>query len=199
MLMEQLKELEDARSYHGKEYLLHDILYCTILALLSGAKGYTDIGRFIEVHFEKLKKFLGLKWRRPPDPSAIRKIIIRVDAAELEKVFRSDAANLIESKTIVQSSEQEHNATKQICFDGKSLRGSFSHLHDKRAKGVFSAFAAGNKIVLAHMDLGDDKEHEIPALQQFLLSLNLRGVIVTADAMHCQKKLSNVQKKPEQF
>ena len=40
MLLERLKEIEDSRSYHGKEYLLHHILYFTVLALLSNAKKY---------------------------------------------------------------------------------------------------------------------------------------------------------------
>ena len=34
-----------------------------------------------------------------------------------------------------------------------------------------------------------DKDSEIPALATFFESMDLKDVIVTADAMHCQKKL----------
>lgn len=189
MLLERLKEVEDPRSYHGREYLLHHILYFTVLALLSNAKTYSDVARFIKGHFERLKTLFGLKWRRAPDETAIRKILVRLDPASIEAVFRDDAAH--------QAQTVEPGACRHICFDGKSLRGSFSHVQDKRAEAVFSAFSACQQVVLAHIALGDDKGHEIPALQAFLLSLNLRDVIVTADAMHCQKKHSRARGRRE--
>ena len=123
-----------------------------------------------------------MKWHQIPDVSAIRKIIVGVDPLEIERVFRLDAARL----------EAESSGTaKHICFDGKTLRGSFSHTKDKRAERVFNAFSAHSSLVLAHIPLGSDKDHEIGAFQQFLLDLNLKDVVVTADAIHCQKKHLN--------
>ena len=81
---------------------------------------------------------------------------------------------------------------KHLCFDGKSLNGSFLHVHDKRAMHVFQVFAAHSQIILAHVPL-DDKDSEIPAFQELLITLDLKGCLLTADAMHCQKKLSSVQ------
>jgi hypothetical protein len=183
MLLEQLRQITDPRSYHGREYRHHHILYFTILALLSNAKGYVDIARFIESHFEELQKLFHLKWRRCPDASAIRKIIVCLDGTDVERVFRADAEQL-NTKTRADSG----GSFQQICFDGKTLCGSFSHTKDKRAQGVFSAFSACKQLVLAHIPLGE-KNHEIEALQTFLLSLNLKDVIVTADAIHCQKNI----------
>jgi hypothetical protein len=182
MLLEQLKQITDPRSYHGREYRHHHIIYFTILALLSNAKSYVDIARFIAAHFDMLKKLFHLKWRRFPDPSAIRKIIVALDPQDVERVFRADAEQLSE-KTQADS----EGSFQQICFDGKALCGSFSHTKNKRSQGVFSAFSACKHLVLAHIPLGE-KNHEIEALQTFLLSLNLKDVIVTADAIHCQKK-----------
>ena len=78
MLLETLKKIEDQRRPEGREYYLHDVLYISTLALLSGAKGYTDIERFMSTHFDTLKMMLKLKWRRVPHFSAIRKIIVGV-------------------------------------------------------------------------------------------------------------------------
>lgn len=178
MLLSLLEELTDIRSYHGKEYKLHHILYFSVLAILSNAKSYTEVATFIRVNFAFLKEHFGLKWRHAPDPSAICKIIVGVDATELEAIFQKDAERL----------EAPSQAFKQICFDGKTLCGSFSHTKDKRAVSVFSAFAAHNQLVLAHLPLETTKDHEIPALQKFLLNLNLKDIVVTADALHCQKK-----------
>ncbi|CAO5682234.1 MAG: hypothetical protein HEEMFOPI_01634 [Holosporales bacterium] len=41
--------------------------------------------------------------------------------------------------------------------------------------------------VKKYMPLNSDKDHEIPALQEFLQSLDLKGVVITTDALHYQK------------
>jgi hypothetical protein len=51
----------------------------------------------------------------------------------------------------------------------------------------FAAFSHFDKIILANSPLETEKDHEIQALQEFLLSLNLKGIIVTADALHRKK------------
>jgi DDE_Tnp_1-associated len=176
MLINALKEIEDPRSYHGKEYQLWQILLVSILSILSNGKTYTDIRIFLDVHYGKLNAIFKFKWRQLPDESAIRKIIVRVDPAHIEEVFRRYALkNKVEGR-------------RHICFDGKALNGSFSHTRDKRAFHVFSAFCANSQIVLAHIPLAEDKDHEIQAFQEFIMSLDLKGVVITADAIHCQKK-----------
>jgi hypothetical protein len=182
MLIQSLKEIEDPRSYHGKEYQLWQILLVSVLSILSNGKTYNDIRTFLDVHYEKLNAIFKLNWRQLPDPSAIRKIIVRVPAEEIERVFRSHAA------------QHESEGKQHICFDGKSLNGSFSHTRDKRAARVFSAFCVNNQIILAHVPLPEDKNHEIPAFQDFIMSLDLKDVVITADAIHCQKKHLSVQK-----
>lgn len=191
MLLDQLKKITDPRSYHGREYRHYDILYFTILAILSNAKTYADVATFIRVNFHDLKAHFNLKWRHAPDQSAIRKIIVALDPEEVESIFRSDAQEL--------EIKGDSNEFKHICFDGKALRGSFSHTKNKRAQGIFSAFAAHSQLVLARIPLQSKKDHEIPAMQQFLLDLDLKDVVVTADALHCQKKLLTVPKSQKPF
>ncbi len=88
MLIDLLKQIDDPRSFHGKEYQLHHILLFTILAILANAKTYTDVATFIKVHYDRLKHIFKLKWRHPPDVSAIRKIIVCVDPAIPEITIR---------------------------------------------------------------------------------------------------------------
>ena len=75
-----------------------------------------------------------------------------------------------------------------IALDGKTLRGSFDHMEDKKAAQVLSAFASQSAIVLAHSEI-DVKSNEIPAAQQMIAELGLTGVVFTADALHCQKNI----------
>lgn len=51
-------------------------------------------------------------------------------------------------------------------------------------------------IVTAYIDTGislmqktvEDKTNEIPAVQELIEILDVKGMIITADAMHCQKE-----------
>ncbi len=184
-LLNILMTIPDRRHAEGREYRLEHILYFSVIALLSNAKGFSDITRFIEEHFDTLKSLFKLKWRRCPTVSAIQKIIVGVDPVAFAKTFE-EAASKSKGFSKVDE-EQPLTQRKQVCFDGKTLRGSFSHTKDKRAQQVFQVFATHSQLILAHLPL-EDKDSEIPALQEFLGRLNLKGCIVTADALHCQKK-----------
>jgi hypothetical protein len=183
-LLEVLKTIEDHRDPHGREYKLSEILFITILAILSNSKTYTDIERFMQEHFETLKRVFDLKWRRVPHFSSIRDIIVGIEPKKLEEAFR------LYSSRVDAAIDAD---VRHICFDGKALNGSFSHTKDKRALIIFNVFAKHSLLTLAHLPV-EEKTNEIGVFQEFLVSLNLRDVIVTADAMHCQKKLLNVQR-----
>ncbi len=183
-LIDVLKTIEDHRDPHGREYKLWEILLVSILAILSNSKTYTDIERFMLVHFDALKIIFGLKWRRVPHFSSIRDIIVGIDPERLESAFRLYSTR---ADAAIDTND------RHICFDGKALNGSFSHTKDKRALMIFNVFAKHSLLTLAHVPV-EEKTNEIGAFQAFLISLNLKDVVVTADAMHCQKKLLHVQK-----
>ena len=75
-----------------------------------------------------------------------------------------------------------------IALDGKTLRGSFDHMNDRKATQTLTAFASSSALLLAHTQI-EEKTNEIPAAQQMIHDLGLTGVIFTADALHCQKNL----------
>jgi hypothetical protein len=75
-----------------------------------------------------------------------------------------------------------------IALDGKTLRRSFDHLNDKAAAHVLSAFAGEAALILAHQEVRDAPD-EVPAAQALIGDLGVRGVLFTADALHCQKNL----------
>jgi hypothetical protein len=60
---------------------------------------------------------------------------------------------------------------------------------DENSKRIFNVFDAAAELIVAHAPLESDKDHEIPTFQSMLQTLILEGIILTADAMHCQKKL----------
>ena len=176
-----LATIRDPRRAEGKLYQLPHVLLFSILAMVSGANSYRGIRTFIKVHRRKLNKAFKISWKRPPAHTAIRYILQGLTAADVEKAFREHAACL-------NLGVAGANA-RVVAFDGKTLRGSFDNFKDAKAKQVLSAFAVDTALVLAHVEI-DDKSNEIPAVQKLLGELDLADLIVTCDAMHCQKKHS---------
>jgi len=80
--------------------------------------------------------------------------------------------------------------TGQIMLDGKAIR----------ATDAIRTIEKMMNIVTAYTDTGislwqktvDSKSNEIPAVQELIAMLNVEGMVVTADAMHCQKETAEI-------
>jgi hypothetical protein len=187
-LLDLLTEVPDPRRGQGQMYKLPHVLLFSILSIVTGGNSYRGIVTFIDVHLRRLNEAFGLTWKRAPAHTAIRYILKGLDPAEVEAVFRRDAARL---QTACATPGQA-----SIALDGKTLRGSFDKFRDRAAAQVLSAFATDTSLVLAHVDIAE-KSNEIPAAQALLAELGIpRGTIVTLDALHCQKNISRSQSRP---
>jgi len=195
-LLDVLADVPDPRRAQGQLYKLPHVLLFAILAIVTGCNSYRgverrrspDIVTFIDVHRRGLNAAFSLQWKRAPAHTAIRYILQGLDPAGVEAAFRRHAALL-----------QAARATPgqgSVALDGKTLRGSFDKFHDRAAAQVLSAFATDTALVLAHIDIAE-RSNEIPAAQALLAELGLApGAIVTLDALHCQKNISQSQQKP---
>jgi len=97
---------------------------------------------------------------------------------DLEAAFRCHARDL--------SAGDVPSMPRTVALDGKTLRGSFDHLTDRKAVHVLSAFASDAALVLAHQELAGAPD-EVAAVPQLMAELGVTGVLFTADALHCQK------------
>ena len=187
-LLDVLADVPDPRRAQGQLYKLPHVLLFAILAIVCGCNSYRGIVTFIDVHRRRLNAAFGVNWRRAPAHTAVRYILQGLDPAGVEAAFRRHAALL-----------QAARATPgqgSIALDGKTLRGSFDKFNDRAAAQVLSAFAVDTALVLAHIDIAE-RSNEIPAAQSLLAELGLApGVIVTLDALHCQKNISRSLHKP---
>lgn len=187
MLLKYLEKIPDNRRAQGRRYKLHHVLLFTIFAILSGAKSYRDVNRFLDGRLKKLNKLFGLSWKTAPAKTQLREIIARVNKPKIEGVFRCYSEELRTSKI--------GKGTSNVGLDGKALKGSFDNSNSQDMLQMLSAFCVDTKIILGHTDI-DDKTNEIPTAQELIKDLGLpEGTIYTADAMHCQKKHLQQSKK----
>ena len=76
-----------------------------------------------------------------------------------------------------------------VAIDGKTVRRSHDRNSGKRAIHLVSAWASANTLTLGQVKT-EEKSNEITAIPQLLQMLELKGCIVTIDAMGCQKDIA---------
>lgn len=189
-LVDFLDTVADPRRAQGKRYQLGPVLLSAILAILCGATSYRKMHRFMHAQRETLNAWFGFGWKRAPAYTAIRKILHALEVESLEQAFRVYSRELLErGDTPIPPTDEAPNAASRraIALDGKVLRGSFDHFEDQSAAQVLSALCQQELLIVGHLPVAD-KSNEIPAAQQLMRELELRGVVYTLDALHCQKK-----------
>src|SRR5947209_389530 len=178
-LLAALDRIPDPRRRQGQRYRLAFLLLFSVLAVLAGATSYRRIRLLIGTHRERLNATFGACFRRAPAVNTLRALLHALDPAEIEAAFRRHAQHLGDVTTAP--------GRRVIALDGETLRGSFDHLDDQAAAQVLSAFASEAALILAHQEVNEGDE--IGAAQTLIERLGLSGVLLTADALHCQKNL----------
>jgi len=170
--------LKDPRTNNANmRHELSDILLLTVLAVICGAEGWTDVERFGKAKKSLLSDLLMLP-NGIPSHDILGDLFSRLCPDTLQSCFMSWVQSMVSlSKGEV------------VAIDGKTLRRSFKEYGKKGAIHMVSAWATGNQLVLGQYKV-DEKSNEIPAIPELLKLLNLSGSIVTIDAMGCQKKIA---------
>jgi predicted transposase YbfD/YdcC len=162
----------------NQRHHLMDIVVITILATLSGAEGWKDIDLWVKSKADWLPQFLRLPGGRLPSRDTIRRVISRLNPDEFQECFLSWI------KAVGEATDGEI-----IAIDGKTLRRSFDHRSGKAALHMVSAWSATNHLLLGQHAV-DGKSNEITAIPKLIKMLELKGAIVTIDAMGCQKEIA---------
>ena len=76
-----------------------------------------------------------------------------------------------------------------VAIDGKVLRRSFDRASGTSPLHMVSAWGCEQRLVLAQVAT-DAKSNEITAVPALLKMLSLKGTIVTADALNCQRAIA---------
>ena len=76
-----------------------------------------------------------------------------------------------------------------VAADGKTPRRSFDRVAGKSPLHMVHAWSAEQRLLLGQMAV-DGKSNEITAVPKLLELLSLKGCIVTADALNCQRVIA---------
>jgi len=167
-------DLSDPRKDRGQNHRLLDMVGLALCGTIAGANSWADIERFALGHQDWFEEFLELPYGVPSHDTFSR-VFSRLDTEEFQHCLARWVEHL-----------QLQLAGETVAIDGKTLRGSHDRSAGQEALHVVNAWANHVSFCLGQVSV-DSKANEIPAVRELLDILNLKGAVVTADAMHCQK------------
>lgn len=177
-LFAALATLTDRRDARGLRYSLVTVLVYLILAKFAGEDHLRGIAQWVALRQEVLACALGLAKPQAPHATTYSRVLKEaVDIEDLERVVREFFA-----------SQPKAGESAVLNLDGKTLRGT---IPAGETKGVhlLAAYLPEEGWVLFQVEVGS-WENEIPAAMRILRQLDLRGKIVTGDALLAQRELS---------
>lgn len=174
-LKDGVKEITDPRrSWGNLRHRLEDILIIGLCSVICQGEDFEDMELFGTERKEWLGKFLELP-NGIPSSDTFRRVFERVDPQELSKWLN----NWLEA--------ERKSGERLVSVDGKTICGSGSREH--KAYHVVSAWVGEQGITLGELQVGE-KTNEITQVPELLDLLDIKGDIVTADAMSCQKEIA---------
>ncbi len=168
--------LEDPRTGNAGLHDFHELLMIALCTVLCGGQGAVDMARFAEAKEPFLRGFLKLE-KGIPSHDTFSRLFRLLDPAQFGAAFQRFMA--------------QFSSTVQgvVAIDGKVLRRSFDRASGKSPLHMVSAWGCEQRLVLAQIAT-DAKSNEITAVPKLLEMLSLKGTIVTADALNCQRAIA---------
>lgn len=172
-LLEELAQIPDPRSRHGRRHPLQAVLGLTVLAMLTGCKSYTAIAQFGRDKGAPLAFALGFRRSKTPTKSRLSTLFRRLDVTAFETAL---------SRWVVARLGSPDGL--HVCIDGKTVRGSRDG--DVPGHHLVAAYVPAAQAVLAQLRV-DAKTNEHKAALELLGILPVKGCIFTGDAAFCQR------------
>jgi len=169
--------LEDPRVERTKFYPLLEILFIVICGSICGADSWRDYTDFAKSKLDYLKRFFPYK-NGVPSKNTFSRVMSAISPEKFKNQF-------LEWMKIIQT-----NLSEVIAIDGKALRGSFDNSIGQTSIYLVNAFATSLKLVLAQEKVSN-KSNEITAIPELLKMLEIKGAIISIDAMGCQKEIAS--------
>lgn len=175
--IECFSEVEDPRA----ENSLHDLvemLFIALLATLAGATGCSEMADFGRYKEGLLRKVLKLE-HGIPSHDTFSRVFRLLEPKSFEASFRRFM------RAFGESIEKFAGTPNVIAFDGKALKRAYDTGASHMPRMIVEAWGAQTRMVLACM-LAPDRD-ETKAVQQLLDLVQLKGAVVTSDALHCNR------------
>ena len=174
-----LREVRDPRDSNAR----HDcasMLFIALMATLCGAKSCVDIADFCSANEADIGEIVDLP-HGAPSHDCFSRLFRLLDPDEMSNAFMAFAKALRDAVGL-------GPPAGVVAIDGKRLRRGYERGRAAMPPLMISVWDAQTRLSLAARASADG--NEVKATLEVLKSLDLKGCIVTADALHCHPKMA---------
>ncbi len=176
-IFQALQQVKDNRRKEGIRHNIAVVLLINIMAMMSGYTGIRSKQDFVNRNSKELAKVF--------DPALLKHGLPSKNTIDRTmQVIDYDDLNQVLSKVF------ELPKGSIIHLDGKAIRSTITLGQSSKQTftSTVTAYANG-KGVMAKSFVNGSKDNEINTVQELIKILNLEDMVLTLDALHCQKKL----------
>lgn len=166
-------QLDDFRQTAKCTYRLADLLLIGLCTFLSNGQDYEDMVLFAQTRAALLPEVIDLS-RGIPAHDTFNRVFQLLDPQLLRGCLSQHGRSLLDLL-----------AQKQICLDGKKLKGVNPNAKGVNGLYIVNAWVAENRLCIGQQRV-ESKSNEIDVLVPMLQALDLTQAIVTIDAIGCQ-------------
>ena len=186
-ILDHFADLPDPRREQGRIHRLDEIVFIATCAVLSGADSWEQIADYAHSQLDWLRTFLTLPGG-VPSHDTFRRGFCLLDPLAFQQCFYAWITALMQRRGLTPIAADPPEL-RPIAIDGKAQRGSARRTVGRSALHLVSAWAVENRLTLGQVAT-DAKSNEITAIPELLALLDLKGAVVTIDAMGCQKEIA---------
>jgi predicted transposase YbfD/YdcC len=174
------REVPDPRAGNA-QHPLWELLFVAFAAVLCGAESCQDMADFGVAKKDSLRRFLALR-HGIPSHDTFSRVFRLLDPAAFEASFRKFMA------AFAVNMEAPSSEADVVAIDGKSLSCAFEAGARTTPLHLVTAWGTRNRLVLGQQVAPG--RNEVEGALQLVAMLDLDGTIVTADALHGNRKMA---------
>lgn len=177
-LLKHFESLPDPRAALNRKHLLVDVMVIAVCGVIVGCDGPTAIRLWAQEKEDWLRRFLKLP-HGLPSRDCLRRVLSLLKPEAFGRCFNAWIAESLST-----------DATgRLIAIDGKTLRRSHNRRDGLGPLHLVSAWASEQGVSLGQL-ASEEKSNEITAIPELLEQIDVKGAVVTIDAMGCQKAIA---------
>ena len=175
-ILKHFEDMKDPRVVERTTHPLRNIVFITIVGGLCGLTGWEEIADFAKYRQGFFAKYIDISMGLPSDDT-LRRFFEKLKPEAFRMRFLRWASSLVGGTN-----------DKSVSIDGKCVRTANKMSPDNPVH-IVSAWVGENAMTLAQVKVAD-KSNEITAIPELIDILDLRGALVSIDAMGCQTDIA---------
>lgn len=186
-----VKVLSNVKDFRKKGMITYNLENLLAICLYISAKGeltsFLNIEDYVNVYRSKFRR-LGLIGKDIPSHDTFRRLFMYLDADSLRDAILGKLKYFLSHFV-----KEDDKAKRLVILDGKEFNGSGRTIDGQNHGNinVMNIYDQSMGLMISSTTL-PDKQSEIPEAQRLLRKLNLKKSVVSADALHCQKKTCEI-------